>query len=278
MKAYSTREVAELLDMRPERVRVLARSGLIRPQRTAGGHYRFSFQDLVLFRTAKGLGEAQLGPRKIWRALKALSEQLPPDRPLSAVRVQVEDARVLVRDSNTTWEPESGQTILDFSLRELSEKVAPLVRQSVQLASRTAETAEQWFEIALECEQMGASNDAETAYRHALAAQPEHVASRINLGRLRHAARALDEAEKLYREALALDPEHATASFNLGVVLEDRGARQLAIEAYELAVRLDPRIPDVHYNLARLYEQLGNQQAALRHLSRFRTLTRPDRD
>ena len=40
------------------------------------------------------------------------------------------------------------------------------------------------------------------------------------------------------------------------------------------AVRLDPRVADVHFNLARLDQQKGDQQAALRHVSRFRALTR----
>jgi tetratricopeptide (TPR) repeat protein len=279
MKAYSTREVAELLAMPAQRVRALARAaGIIDPQRSAGQPHRFSFQDVVLLRTAKGLTEAKLDRRRIWRAIKALAEQLPPDRPLSAVRVQIEGTRVIVRDNNTAWEPESGQTILDFSVQELSEKVAPLVRESVQQAFHTAATADQWFETALECEQMGANSEAEVAYRNALQLQAAHVAAIINLGRLRHVARALPEAEALYRQALLLAPDHPTARFNLGVVLEDRGATLDAISEYQEAVRLDPLVADVHYNLARLYQQAGDQQAALRHFSRFKRLTRPRND
>ena len=85
------------------------------------------------------------------------------------------------------------------------------------------------------------------------------MAARINLGRLRHQARALDDAERLYREALALDPSHPTARFNLGVVLEDRGATSEAIAEYVEAARLDPRVADVHFNLARLYQQAGDR-------------------
>ena len=267
-------EVADLLGISAQRVRALIRAGVVTPSRDAGRHYTFSFQDLVLLRTAKGLADAKLPPRKMLRALKALAEQLPVDRPLSAVRVLVEGDRVIVRDSNTSWEPESGQTVLDFAIRELGEKVAPLARDSVKLALHSAETAEQWFQAGLESEQIGATGDAETAYRSVLAAEPEHVAARINLGRLRHVARALEEAENLYREALALDPSHPTARFNLGVVLEDRGATAEAIEEYCEAARLDPRVADVHFNLARLYQQTGDSQAAIRHFSRFKALTR----
>jgi tetratricopeptide (TPR) repeat protein len=278
MKAYSTREVAELLGIPVQRVRALVRAGLVSPQRGAASRYQFSFQDIVLLRTAQGLTAAKLPRRRIWRALKTLAAQLPPERPLSAVRVQVEGDRVIVRDSNTAWEPESGQTVLDFSIQELGDKVAPLVRESVREALHTAETAEDWFQAALESEQIGANRDAESLYRKALEAEPGYVAARINLGRLRHVARALEEAEALYREALALDPNHPTARFNLGVVLEDRGLIAEALAEYLEAARLDPRVADVHYNLARLYQQAGDEQAALRHFSRFRALTRDRAD
>jgi tetratricopeptide (TPR) repeat protein len=273
MKAYSTREVAELLGVSIQRVRALIRAGVVTPQHARGKNV-FSFQDLVMLRTAKGLADANVPSRRILRSLKALSAQLPADRPLSAVRVQIDGDRVIVRDSNSSWEPESGQTVLDFSIRELGEKVAHLARESVQKSLSRATNAEDLFQAALESEQIGANADAESAYRGVLAADPSHVAARINLGRLRHVARSLDEAESLYREALRLDPTHPTARFNLGVVLEDRGATAEAIEEYREAARLDPRVADVHFNLARLYQQVGDQQAALRHFSRFRALTR----
>lgn len=274
MKAYSTREVAELIGLTTARVRSLVRSGLVTPQRTDGGRATFSFQDLVLLRTAKGLIDAHVPARRLTQALQALARQLPTDRPLTAVRVQIDGDRVIVRDSNNTWEPESGQTVLDFSIRELGEKVAPLARDSVQRALRAASSADDLFQAALESEQIGASAEAEAAYRNVIAADAAHVSARINLGRLRHVSKALDEAERLYREALELEPNHPTARFNLGVVLEDRGATDEAIAQYREAVRLDPKVADVHFNLARLYQQTGDQQAALRHFSRFRALTR----
>jgi tetratricopeptide (TPR) repeat protein len=274
MKAYSTREVADLLGIPAQRVRWLVRSGVVAPRLGSSGRFEFSFQDLVLLRTAKGLADAKLKPRRILSALRALAEQLPADRPLSAVRVQIDGDRVIVRDNSTSWEPESKQTLLDFNVRELGEKVAPLARESVQRALQSADNTDELFEAALESEEIGASGEAELAYRRVLETDFDHVAARINLGRLRHQARELEDAERLYREALALDPTHATARFNLGVVLEDRGATKEAIAEYVEAARLDPRVADVHFNLARLYQQTGDEQAALRHFSRFRALTR----
>jgi tetratricopeptide (TPR) repeat protein len=275
MRPYSTREVAELLEMPVSTVRALAKAGFVSPQCTERGHYRFSFQDVVLLRTAKALTAAKLPPRRIWRALKSLAKQLPPDRPLSSVRVLVEGDRVLVRDNNTAWEPESGQTHLDFSVRELTEKVAPLVRASAARAAHEAATSSaQWFDIGLQLEQVGALADAESAYRRAVEIDPRQADALVNLGRLRHGVRALREAEQLYRQALAIEPEHSTARFNLGVVLEDRGAVDEAMENYKLAITADAEVADAHYNLARLYERRGDLQAALRHFSRFKALNR----
>jgi len=273
MRAYTTREVAELLGLSLERVRSFARQGFVTPTRNARGHYRFSFQDLVLLRTAKGLVEAELGPRRVWRALRAVQDQLPIGRPLSSVRVLAEADRVLVRERNTAWEPESGQTILNFAVEELAKKVAPLVKASAPLARDQASTSDEWFELALEFDQIGAKDDARQAYREALSLDAAHVNARINLGRLLHNERAYRQAEELYREALKIDPASPIAAFNLGVVLEDQGAIQEAMEIYHHTLAVDPTLPDVHYNLARLYEHQGDQQAALRHFSRFKALS-----
>ena len=196
MKAYSTREVAELLGIDIARVRSLMRSGVVTPQRDGAGHAAFTFQDLVLLRTAKGLIDAKVPARRITKALQALASQLPTDRPLSAVRVQIDGDRVIVRDNASTWEPESGQTVLDFSIKELGQKVAPLARDSVQRALRAASSADDLFQAALESEEIGSTAEAEKAYRNAIAAG--HVNSR---GRVDERGRRLPDAERanLYR-------------------------------------------------------------------------------
>jgi tetratricopeptide (TPR) repeat protein len=276
MRAYSTREVAELLGESPARVRSFARASFVSPLKTSGGHYRFSFQDLVMLRAAKGLVEAKLDRRRLWRALRALRRQLPSDRPLSSVRVLAEGDRVLVRERNTAWEAESGQTIMDFAVTELAEKVAPLVHDAAPQARARASTGDEWFDLGLEFDQVGAREDACAAYREALGLDPGHVNARINLGRLLHNDRAYRQAEDLYREALRIDPANSIAAFNLGVVLEDQGAVQEALETYQHALAVDPTIPDVHYNIARLYEHQGDKRSAQHHFARFRALRSED--
>ena len=180
---------------------------------------------------------------------------------------------MLVRERNTAWEPESGQNILNFEVEELAEKVAPLIKAAAPLAREQASSGEEWFELALDFDQVSAKEDAEAAYREVLSLDSNHVNARINLGRLLHNERQYRQAEGLYRKALQIDPENPIAAFNLGVVLEDQGAIQEAMDTYRHTLNVDPTLPDVHYNLARLYEHQGDRQAALRHFSRFKALS-----
>jgi len=273
MRAYSTREVAELLGVAPERVRALARTVIAEPARDERGRLRFSFQDIVLLRQAQGLLNGNGHPRRVWRAMRKLNRQLH-GRPLSSIRLRVEGKDVLVSASNTTWNPESGQTLFDFSVdrSQPATSVSLAERRSAALASRLAKSADDWFELGIALESVGATLDAEAAYRNAFRVDPSHVDSRINLGRMRHAARALAEAETLYREAIALSPKHGIAHFNLGVVLEDKGSIDEAMREYHAALECEPPVAEAHFNLARLFEQRGDQRMALRHLASFKRL------
>ena len=55
MKGYTTKEVAEALGLPTSRILAWTRSGLIEPVRGPRGAHVYSFQDLVLLRTARGL-------------------------------------------------------------------------------------------------------------------------------------------------------------------------------------------------------------------------------
>ncbi len=277
MRAYSTREVAELVGESQQRVRSAARAGFVAPFKNPQGHFRFSFQDLVLLRSTKALELQNLGVRRTWRALRAVRALLPDSRPLSSVRVVAAADRVLVRENNTAWDPESGQTLFDFGLEDAERSPASLPGEPAVAKLVSTDTAEYWFERGLKLDRAEAHDDAAAAYRRALELQPGHVNAGINLGRLMHTARNYSAAESLYRGALELDPNHSVAAFNLGVVLEDQGDLQAAIGSYQHAVLVDPDLPDAHYNLARLHEFRGEQALAARHMSRFHALTRNER-
>lgn len=276
MKSYTTRDVARLLGVSEAQVRVQARVGYLSPDRGPRNTYRFSFQDLVLLRTARALQEARVPPRRIRRALRALTRALPAGRALSGVRITAEGDQVVARDGRAAWHPESDQLLLDFHVADLAERAAPVARRLARRARRSDEplTAEQWFALGTDLEAV-APDDARDAYARALALDSRHASARVNLGRLLQETGRVAEAAEQYRRALADQPRHPTAAFNLGTALEDLGRREEAIEAYRGALRADERFADAHFNLARLYEQAGRRTAALRHLRAYRQLSDP---
>jgi tetratricopeptide (TPR) repeat protein len=274
MKSYTTRDVAKLLGLSEAQVRSQARVGYLAPDRGPHNAYRFSFQDLVLLRTAKALSEARIAPRRIRRALRALTSELPAGRSLSGVRISSEGDRIVVRDGNEAWNPESGQLLLDFRVMELALQTAPVARRLARRARRSDQplTAEQWYDLGVDLE-TAAPEDALDAYGRAVALDPEHASARVNLGRLLQEAGMPSEAAAQYRAALKARPGHPTAAFNLGTALEDLGRRGEAIEAYRKALDADEDFADAHFNLARLYEQAGRRAAALRHLRSYKLLS-----
>ncbi len=269
-----------MLGLSASRVRGYVRAGFLRPARGPRGAHRFSFQDLLVLRTAQGLLDARIPQRRVKSALRKLRDQLPEGRPLTGVRITADGDRILVRDGESVWQPESGQVLLDFGVAEIVDRVTPVVLGSspttVPTPERPSVSADDWYETACDLED-AAPDQAREAYRRALEIDPTHAASLVNLGRLLQAAGAPGVAEAHYRRALEVSPEDDTAAFNLGVVLEDMGRAKEALEAYERAVSLDPSSVDAHYNAALLYEHLGRNAEALGHLKAYRRLLRNPR-
>jgi tetratricopeptide (TPR) repeat protein len=274
MKCYTTRDVAKLLGLSEAQVRSQARVGYLAPDRGPRNSYRFSFQDLVLLRAAKALSEARIAPRRIRRALRTLTRQLPVGRSLSGLRILSEGHRIVVRDGNQMWNPESAQLLLDFHVAELADRAAPTARRLARRARRSDEplTAEQWYSLGVDLES-AAPQDARDAYTRAVALDPRHASARVNLGRWLQEDGHPELAVAEYRAALASQPRHPTAAFNLGTALEELGRRAEAIAAYRRALDADDRFADAHFNLARLYEQVGKRAAALRHLRAYKMLS-----
>lgn len=273
VKGYTTSDVAKLLGLSPAQIRAFARDGRLAPARGRDRSLRFSFQDLVILRTAKGLVSARVPTRRVRAALRRLRRQLPLGRSLAELRVAAEGGRVVVYDGEAAWNPESGQLQLHFAVADLASRAAPFARRTAAAARRAAADydAEGWYELGIELEAV-TPDEARDAYRRALELDVHHADARVNLGRLLHSAGLVDEAERHYRLALRDDPRHATAAYNLAVALEDAGRPADAVEAYRRALQIDRRLADAHHNLARLLEGFGKRAAALRHLGIYRRL------
>lgn len=268
---YSTKDVAALLGLSASQVLSYVRAGFLSPVQGPRGEYYFSFQDLILLRTAKGLLASRVPRRRVRLALQNLREQLPGDRPLTGVRISAQGHHVVVRDGRDVWNPESGQAVLDFELSELAREASTLPLRTPETKPDEPEGAEDWYERGYELEEV-TPEEAMAAYRRALEIDPGLADAHVNLGRLLHEREETDAAEHHYRLALAARPDDATAAFNLGVALQDLGRLAEAAEVYEKALEIDRDLADAHYNLSGLYERLGQPEAAFRHLRTYRTL------
>ncbi len=227
----------------------------------------------MLLRAAEALARVRVPATRISRALRAVAGRLPGGRDLSAIRILADGRRVVVREAGRLWQPESGQLLLDLGVGQLAARAAPIARRHARAVRARAASlsADDWFGLALDLEAVEPA-EALGAYRRALALDPAHTESRVNLGRLLQERGQVAEAAGHYREALRLAPDHVTAAYNLATALEDLGNVTEAITAYRRALALNDRLPDAHYNLARLCEKTGQAQAALRHLKAYRNL------
>lgn len=272
---FRTADVARVLGVSAERVRAMVRAGWCQPDR-AGRSFTFDFQDLVLLRTAHGLAAARVPARRLKRALSELVRQLPAGRPLSGVRISADGGRVIVRDRDSVWQPESGQLLLDFAVDELTRPAsAPALRAAPKPAPPAPDddSAAEWFDrgVVLEDEDPEA---ARAAYQRALEIDPGLADAYVNLGRMAHEAGDARTAVRCYHLALQRNEIDPVTHYNLALALEDIGERSDAASHYRRAVALNPSFADAHYNLSQLLDRLGEKAESLRHLVRYRQLVR----
>jgi tetratricopeptide (TPR) repeat protein len=279
MQSYSVRDVEKVLRLSRSTIRGLIEVGFVKPTRGARREYRFSFQDLIVLRTARALIGAKVSRRRIRRSLEDLRRHLPETVPLSGLSISAVGDEVVVRDGHSHWQVGDGQYVLGLDvtvengvLRVVEHKPAPEKPRHTNGAAAESKHVEDWFSAALELESTD-PKAAIRAYHEATKADADNLAAWINWGRLLHEQGNTREAESVYRRAIDQCGPDAVLMFNLGVLLEDLGRTGPALEAYQAAIGEDPTLADCHYNLARIYESLGKPQHAIRHLGQYRRLT-----
>ena len=117
MTTYTLREIQAMLGISRSAISSLMAAGFVSPSRGRHREYRFTFQDVVMLRTAHGLREAQIPGRKILRSLRRLRDTLPSELPLSGLRITAAGKELAVRTGDTQWQVDSGQLLLDFEVR-----------------------------------------------------------------------------------------------------------------------------------------------------------------
>jgi tetratricopeptide (TPR) repeat protein len=266
VQKYGAREVQKLLRLPRSTLRALVDAGFVTPTRGPRNAWLFSFQDLIVLRTAQALAQARLPQKRITRSLRELRRHLPEAMPLSGLSIAAVADRVVVKEGRSRWQADSGQYLLEFEGDPAGGMLKVIERKGA------AHEAREWFERAAALESRDAAA-AIRAYERAVAADPKLLDAHLNLGWLLHERGRFEQAESAYRAALAACGRAPALLYNLGVLLEDMDRKKEAIEAYEAALRGDARFADCHYNLALLCEELGRPRDAIRHMAQYRRLT-----
>lgn len=290
MTTYTLREIQAMLGISRAAISGLMAAGFVSPGRGRRQEYRFTFQDVVMLRTAHSLREAQIPGRKILRSLRRLRETLPAELPLSGLRITAANNELAVRAGNTQWQVDSGQLMFDFEIRPSGTSVSVLgnphagrpradapeapPRDSVGEGAGKAvgvDDPADWFERGTRLED-GDPAAAEAAYRRALHSAPAFADAYLNLGCLLCDAGRRDEAIALYQDALKHLPDEPLLHFNLAIALEDQKRPAEALTCYERCLDLSRDFSDAHYNAALLCEQLGYASRAIKHFNAVRRL------
>jgi tetratricopeptide (TPR) repeat protein len=265
---YGVREVEKLLRLPRSTIRALIDAGFVSPARGPRKAWRFSFQDLIVLRTAQALVAAKVPAKRITRSVRELRRHLPAAMPLSGLSICAVADKVVVKEGASRWQAESGQYLLAFEGDPANGSLSIMERKPAAPKA----SANDWFDRGIDLEEADPAA-ALGAYAEAIKLDPRLVDAHVNRGWLLHEAGRFDEAEQAYRAAITACGSEPLVLYNLGVLLVDMDRKKEAIEVYEAAVRANPGFADCHYNLALLCEELEMPREAIRHMAQYRRLT-----
>jgi tetratricopeptide (TPR) repeat protein len=278
MQTYSTRNAARILQSTEARVRQWARLGGVEPQTGPGGRLEFTFQQLLLLRTTRGLLEAGIPARRVRQIWSSLRRQLTDDMPLTSIRILANGDRAVAWDGKTSWQPDSGQFLLDFEAGEIAQNAG--MNEERETDAMDADAARTQFAATgshdarprppvVSVDRVRASQA--TGTRSAtLNPDPPDMSETDTLTAEQwfHLGCELEtespvEARQAYLQAIAADPNLGDAHLNLGRLFHEEGELGKAEAHYRDAVRCTADDATCHFNLAVLYEDRGRPEEAI---------------
>lgn len=260
---FTRAEISRLLGISTTRLRSLDRAGVVSPTARKRGKRAYSFQDLIALRAAQTLLDKRVRLRDVTRAIEVLKTALPRvTRPLAELRVVSDGRKVVVRGQDgSSFEPLTGQMVLDFDVKSLRDDVVRVLRPTA--GRERARTA---YELYLKASQLDEDpstlGEAASLYERAVQLDPWLAIAYTNLGNIRFRSNDPEGAETLYRKALEVDPHQPEAQYNLGYVMLERGIPDAAVPLFEGALASDPKFSDAYFNLAMALEQIGEATRA----------------
>lgn len=286
MQHYGVGDVERMLNLSRSTIRGLISRGFVAPARGPRREYRFSFQDLLVLRTARALVKAKVPPRRIGRSLNALRRQLPQSVPLSGLTICAVGNDVVVRKGGNRWQAESGQYLL-----ELDVSVAGELLQIVEIADRAGSDRAVSEGVSSGGEGIPSGGDrvvsaravSDRAVSNRAVSDDRAVSERIRSGGagipsagegIRSGdARATGSRTEKKEASRSLQ---AQRWFDVGLSEEERGNLAKAIEAYERSRELDPLHIGARINLGRLHHEAGRLAQAERVYRRALRECEPD--
>jgi tetratricopeptide (TPR) repeat protein len=148
-------------------------------------------------------------------------------------------------------------------LQEVDGVLAQLDGQLLLPLDGQAVGAEDAFARAESSEQDGNFEDARRWYELAMRLDEKDATIPFNLGNVLDALGLAQDAEIAYRQALARSSDLADAWFNLGVLKEKAGREEEAIFNYKAAVAVEPTYTDALHNAALLLMRRKRFEEAL---------------
>ena len=221
MHPYGVREVEKLLRLPRSTIRGLIEAGFVSPARGPRNAWRFSFQDLIVLRTAQALAAARVPAKRITKSLKELRRHLPDAMPLSGLSIGAVGERVVVKEGANRWQAESGQYLLAFE--------GDPAAGALKVMEREEETLEAQIDLGFELHEAGRLAEAEAVYRKALEDHGPDPLLLYNLGVLLQDLGRSTDAVEAYQAALHGDPRMADCHYNLALLCEQLGRAQQAI-------------------------------------------------
>ena len=198
MQQFGVREVEKLLRLPRRTIHGLIKAGFVSPARGPRQAYVFSFQDLIVLRTAQALAAANIPAKRITRSLRELKRHLPETMPLSGLSIVAVGDRVVVKEGASRWQAESGQYLLAFE--------GDPAAGDLKVIERKEETLEAQIDRGYALHEAGRLEEAEAAYRGALKAWGADPLLLYNLGVLLEDLERKPEALESYQAALARRP------------------------------------------------------------------------
>jgi tetratricopeptide (TPR) repeat protein len=267
---FTQREVAKLLSVSEGRLRSLDKASVVSPSGRKGRKRAYTFQDLIALRATRELLTNKVRLREVARIIGVLRATLPRvTRPLQELRIIGDGRRVIVRAEDGTFEPLTGQMVLDFQVQSLHEDVVRVLRPSSAASSRSRTAYDLYVQASALDEDSATYDHAEELYGRAIRLDPCLAIAYTNLGNIRFRRGDEAGAERLYRQALAIDPAQPEAHYNLGYMMLDRGDAKNATAYFQHAIERDPRFADAHFNLAMAWEQMNDRQRARAHWEKY---------